>query len=299
MPLLQREPPGDVGSLDDLLGIALAMEEEAVRRYTQLADLMDGRDAADTAAVFHALAMEEREHAVGIVEWAGRLGRSRPNAPPFVWRLPPEIAASWEDLTDRTRVTPYQTLSLAVVNEQRAVAYFSYIAADAPNDEVRGFAEALAAEELNHAALLRRERRKAFRRQEERRPALRDADPEDLKKTIADRYAEAAGLHAALALALVSAGDPEGASTLTRIAGEEAAMAGTDATPERSKAHLPASAGEILRAAMGPCEELSELLSDIAGQTGDEALMLHAQAAMGRTVGHLVSLAAELRRLGR
>ncbi|HEY0837572.1 MAG TPA: ferritin family protein, partial [Azospirillum sp.] len=145
--------------------MALAMEEEAVRRYRQLATIMESRYALDTAATFLTLAEEEQDHAQAIAALAGRLGRPLASGAAFTWRLPPEIAASWDDLTDRTRVTPYRALAVAVLNEQRGFAWFSYVAANATDPDVRRQAEALAAEELNHAAMLRRERRAAFRRE--------------------------------------------------------------------------------------------------------------------------------------
>ena len=59
-------------------------------------------------------------------------------------------------------VTPYQALASAVRHEQRSFAFWSYVAAHAEADEVKAAAERMALEELEHTALLRRERRKAF-----------------------------------------------------------------------------------------------------------------------------------------
>ena len=47
MKLLCQEPGAPVESEADLIGIALALEREAVRRYRQLASLMDARGAVE------------------------------------------------------------------------------------------------------------------------------------------------------------------------------------------------------------------------------------------------------------
>ena len=65
---------------------------------------------------------------------------------------------------DAYTVTAYRMLAIAVRNEQRAFAYFAYVAAHAADRELRQLAEDLAHERLGHAATLRRERRKAWRR---------------------------------------------------------------------------------------------------------------------------------------
>ena len=69
---------------------------------------------------------------------------------------------------DPYTVTAYRVLAIAVRNEQRAFAFFAYVAAHAPDQELRQLAEDLAHERLGHAATLRRERRKAWRRMLER-----------------------------------------------------------------------------------------------------------------------------------
>ena len=80
----------------------------------------------------------------------------------------------WRFLEGSTRREPvgpahtYRALAIAVRNKERAFAFYSYIAAEARSPGVRALAEDLARDELEHAAVLRRERRRAFRRE---RPA--------------------------------------------------------------------------------------------------------------------------------
>lgn len=296
MPLLRHEPQGGVRSLDELLGVALALEQEAVRRYTQLAALMDQRGETDTAATFRALIAEEQDHVRAVDGWARSLGRPSPDAPAFLWRLPPELAASWDELTERTRLTPYQALSLAVLNEQRAFAFYSYISASAPDEPVRTHAEALAREELRHAALLRRERRKAFRRergQAERKPARADT-PAELERLVVALLSATAAEHTALAVRLHALGDGEGAALLTRIAAEERALIPFDSEAPPSRASAPEDAPTCLSAAVAASERLAEAFADVAAQATDELVLTESLRLQEAVVGHLALLAERL-----
>ena len=302
MPLLNQEPQVRVLSLDELLGIALALEQEAVRRYTQLATLMDQRGETDTADTFRALVVEEQDHVQAVDGWAHSLGRPSPDAPPFLWLLPPEIAASWDELTERTRLTPYQALSLAVVNEQRAFAFYSYIAAGAPDESVRTHAEALAREELRHAALLRRERRKAFHRERgraERVPARADT-PAALERLVVELLSTAAAEHTALASRLHALGDGDGATLLTRIAGEEQALTPSGSRPPSPQASLPERASRhetvpaCLRAAVAGSERLAEAFGDVAAQATDELVLTESLRLQEAVVRHLALLAERI-----
>ena len=288
--LFESEPFTALSSVEELLGMALAMEEEAVRRYRQLASLMDARHAPDAAAVFLALAEEEQDHAHAIAALAGRLGRPAPEGAAYTWRLPPEIGASWDDLTDRTRVTPYKALAVAVLNEQRGFAWFSYVSANATDPELRRQAEALANEELTHAALLRRERRAAYRRERAAAPAEAPSTVEELAALLRPRLSAAARRHMAFAAALSAAGDPESATLLTRIAAQEGGAPPTPPAP-------PAPVADLLRAAIAPCAELSELLADIAASATEEPVLLAAQRRQEEAVAHMQAIAERLRAL--
>ncbi len=293
MPLLRHEPQGRVETLADLLGIALALEQEAVRRYNQLAALMDLRGEADTAATFRALAAEERGHVTAVDDWAHGLGLPSPDAPAFLWRLPPEIAASWDELTERTRLTPYQALSLAVVNEQRAFAFYSYIAAQAEEEPVRTHAETLAREELRHAALLRRERRRAFRRErsrEDRKPTRADT-PAELARIATALLSAAASEHAALAARLDALGEGVGAALLTRIADEERRLVPPEAGTAALDIAPPATATACRQAAVAVAERLAEAFGDVAEHATDEAVLVEALRLQEVAVGHLALLA--------
>lgn len=287
MKLLCQEPGAPVESEAELIGIALALEREAVRRYRQLAALMDEHGAVETAATFRALMEEERCHVEAVASVAAELTGDVPDTEPFVWRLPPEIAASWEELAGRSDLTPYRALSLAVLNEERAFAFYSYIVSAATDPAVRKQAQALALEELSHAAKLRHQRRKAWRkpRQEHGTTVAPVEDLDGLASLAAGMAAEAIGILRAAAFALDSADS----SVMIRIADDLAALsAGADLLPARFDPAL--SHGQNLRSALLPLEKMAEAFSDIAERTGDEAVMLEAQRLFGIAVGHATAL---------
>ncbi|MGF7209742.1 rubrerythrin [Skermanella aerolata] len=292
MKLLCQEPGAPVESEADLIGIALALEWEAVRRYRQLAALMDEHGAVETAATFRALMEEERCHVAAVASVSAALTGEVPDTEPFVWRLPPEIAASWEELAGRTDLTPYRALSLAVLNEERAFAFYSYIVSAATDPAVRKQAQALALEELGHAAKLRHQRRQAWRasRQEHRDAVPLVEDLHDLAPLAAGMAAEATAVLRAAASALGS----DDSSAVIRIADDLAVLsAGADLPTTPFDPTLGRK--QILRSALLPLEKMAEAFSDIAERTRDEAVMLEAQRLLGIAVGHAVALAERSR----
>lgn len=157
--------PRPVHSCDELFEILRVMEHEAAARYEALAIRMTERGAGEVAAVFRSLAEEEREHGNMAARWleesTGQARASvvdRKNSP-----NPVEADETVARMGVDRHVTPYAAFSLAVRGEERAFAYWSYVSAQAKDPRVKAAAESIAHEELEHAALLRRERRRAYR----------------------------------------------------------------------------------------------------------------------------------------
>lgn len=158
-PINPDYPIHAITSVDELMDIAVAMEAEAARRYDQLARRTQASGQADLVEVFRQLAQLERDHERGLESWARREGRRPPVAAQFSWRLP----ETFGDEADDHPLDPYQALAIAVRNEERAFAFYSYLSAlCAGRDDLSTRAEALAREELKHVALLRGWRRRAF-----------------------------------------------------------------------------------------------------------------------------------------
>ena len=174
MPLLRTtlqraEPAGTLQSLDELFALANAMEREAATKYAELAVEMQRQDRADMATVFNDLAAAEREHVDSVTKWS-QLRRGKDPDPALVrWDAPETLdaEAAAEVRTSRL-MTPYRALAVAVRNEERAFAFWSYLAAYSDDPEVKKASEAMAKEELGHVATLRKQRRRAYRSDEGR-----------------------------------------------------------------------------------------------------------------------------------
>ena len=167
--LLKSEPAGTLQSLGELFALANAMEREAADRYTGLANDMQRQNKRDLATVFLQLAAAEREHVDSVARWSqSRLGKA-PDPALVRWEAPEtfdnETAA---EITTSRLMTPYCALSMAVRNEERAFAFWSYVAGFAEDPEIKKAAEAMAREELGHVAILRKERRRAYHNEHDR-----------------------------------------------------------------------------------------------------------------------------------
>lgn len=175
--LLKAEPAGNLHSLDELFALASAMEQEAADRYTELADDMRRQNKSDLAEVFTQLAAEERGHVDSVARWSqSRLGKA-PDPALVRWDGPRTFDLETETEIRTSRLmTPYRALSMAVRNEERAFAFWSYVAAFAVGPEIKKAAEAMAGEELRHVSTLRKERRRAYHREHDRtHPARGDS----------------------------------------------------------------------------------------------------------------------------
>jgi rubrerythrin len=161
--LLKSEPAGTLQSLGELFALAHAMEREAADRYTGLAAEMQRQNKLDLAAVFSELAAAEREHVDSVAHWSqSRLGKA-PDSGLVRWEAPETFdSETAAEIKTSRLMTPYRALSMAVRNEERAFAFWSYVAGFAKDPEIRKAAEAMAREELGHVATLRKERRRAY-----------------------------------------------------------------------------------------------------------------------------------------
>jgi rubrerythrin len=167
--LLMSEPAGTVESLDELFALANAMEEEAAKKYSELAEDMRRQNKSALAEIFAQLAAAEREHVDSVTRWS-QSRRGRVPDPALVrWEAPETFDAETADEIRTSRLTsPYRALAMAVRNEERAFAFWSYLAAYSQDLEIKKAAEAMAKEELGHVSILRKERRRAFHREHDR-----------------------------------------------------------------------------------------------------------------------------------
>lgn len=286
-----NEPGRVIHTIGELLSVLQAMEQKAARRYADLAEKMENRGAVDLAALFHRLAEEEREHVRQVAHWrenhTSRVGDSssgRPAATP-----PPEPDETAE-LADSATLTPYRALTVAVREEERAMVFWSYVSAQAPDKAVRQAAEKIAHQELEHAALLRHERRRAYRAERGESLAPAAVAPAVL-------LLQAEGLEHELLAALdhLAAGpgeDGAAARDLVRMTREmigslEALRARSAPAPAGSRGSPVAPAGA---SPMVMAELAVEIYFSIAGQAVNEAVLTTAQSLAERAIGRLARL---------
>lgn len=168
--LLKSEPAGTLRSLDETFALAYAMEQEAATRYAELADDMRRQNKGDLAEVFSRLAAAERDHVDSVTRWSQSRRGKAPDAALVRWEAPETVDADGAtELKTSRLMTPYRALAMAVRNEERAFAFWSYLAAYSEDPEVKKAAEAMAREELGHVSVLRKERRQAYHKEYDRK----------------------------------------------------------------------------------------------------------------------------------
>ena len=145
--------PKPVQTIHDLMVQALAMEREAVDRYTELAEMMAVHNNNEVAELFRKMAGYEQLHVQHILK---DMGWSADSAP-----LPPEGAWSTTEAPEAVPIDemhylmhPWHALQLARAAEQRAVEFFDGLARQATDAEIRGAAEEMRAEEVEHVGLI-------------------------------------------------------------------------------------------------------------------------------------------------
>lgn len=299
--LLSREPHARVENVRELLGLASAVEVEAVRRYAQLASLMEQRGERDTAAIFHQMREIEQSHVDFVEGRAHALEHDLAPAGEFTWRLPPEIAGSWSEIQRSALLTPYRALAIAVINEERTFALYSYIASASNDPDVTREAETLAREELFHAAELRVRRRQAYHHEFPGRvvPAAKAVETltefHDLEARLSQQAATA--LHST-AQALAVRGDNVSAELVAGLAqreAEAARAAGVAPAPATVMTDAGSKDSAVrLQEALRPLETSSEAYEEVIARAAHDDLLQAAQASLHRVVEGISALGRRL-----
>ncbi|MEN8108421.1 MAG: ferritin family protein [Pseudomonadota bacterium] len=168
----------DIHTTAELISIALAAEREAIRRYSELAARMHEHGNEEAGSLFERMVDEERAHEKQLIEWATLEGLAiSMDVGPIRWEDPGVATIYDAEAKDPDQSTAYKALAFAVHNEERAFRFYSYIAANSKDPDVRDHAEVLAREELGHAALLRTQRRRAWHAQRSQHRTEPGIDP--------------------------------------------------------------------------------------------------------------------------
>jgi rubrerythrin len=186
MALLKREPFAPVRSLAELFALAHGMEREAAERYGELAERMRSLGNPKLAAAFERLAADERRHVESVAGLSIAETGSPPQPSQVRWPPPETLDFEGVDAAAPPLVTEYRVLSVAVRNEERAFTFWAYVAAQADSAAVREAAERMARIELEHVALLRRRRRRAYHLEERKRARAVAPENRILERRLAD-----------------------------------------------------------------------------------------------------------------
>ena len=115
-----------INSMAELLAHALALEIEAVDRYAELAEVMESHNNREVADLFTKMSEIEKLH---VDQIRTQIRTRKLNKLPdihYQW-----ISAEGPETTDPADLhylmTPYQALSLALLNEQRACDFYKGI----------------------------------------------------------------------------------------------------------------------------------------------------------------------------
>lgn len=260
-----REEASAIASVDDLVAMGAALSRAAAHRYAA--------SAAATAAAGNGLTAELLRSLA-----AAQHAESESTVP-----LPRDLSVTLDELGDDDPYTlaPYRVLAVAVQHHQRIFAFYAYIAAYAEEKSVRRLAETLASEQLDLAALRRRERRAAWRAMtgpaSRRRPAPNG--PEETRALAATIERDMTFRHRALAKAALLQGDPVTAEVLHRIADEALALPQPHAEPvaDAARTSSPSTSFDLLRGALLDLECAHALYTRAAGGSAGEDVMLDAQ----------------------
>lgn len=298
MGILKKEPPGRIRSAEELLAIAYAMEREAGRRYRGFAERMHLQGEENLAVLFTFLANIEDKHADQVDMRARAIVGKTPDPKIIVWDFPESMDRGEQP---SYLLTPYRALAVAVRNEERAFAFFAYLASGAEDSALRKLAEDFAKDELDHATLLRRERRKAWRKEDHGGPfgAQGLVRPETLsafRVQAAAMEGAAAEGHRALAASLRAEGDTATAGLFESAAADELAcmqsivstLAGKE--PQMELKTSP----KTLRDGLRILEYAFERYSDIVERAADESVMREAQTLSERALRRLASIEGSL-----
>ena len=140
-------------TLEEFMAHALAMEREAVDRYTDFADALETHNNQEVAKLFRTMAGYESKHAEKIMAEMGWT-----EAPPLTSRrlYGPGQEAPEAMPIDAVHylMQPWHALQLALAAEKRAEAFFAVLARMATTEAVRQAALELQAEEAGHVALV-------------------------------------------------------------------------------------------------------------------------------------------------
>ncbi|MDX9860197.1 MAG: ferritin family protein [Rhodospirillales bacterium] len=142
-----------IDTIEEFLAHALNLESEVAERYEEIADSMEIHNNTEVAQLFRKLARASAKHAGEMRERAA--GKVLPKIAPwdFQWG---DASAPETPSMDKTHylMTPYQALDMARNAEIQAQNYYTSVADNTSNADVRKLGLEFAYEEAEHVDLV-------------------------------------------------------------------------------------------------------------------------------------------------
>lgn len=145
----------EIKSLDQFLGFAVRLEEDASIHYDELGASMDECGNTEVAKLFHDLAGYSRLHLEQARSRAGSIDVTAHLPPDYVWpdHATPERTSLWAGDPDLTRM---DALKAAMQGERRGYDFYYAVAGTTKDPEIAAMANEFVKEEAEHVEILSR-----------------------------------------------------------------------------------------------------------------------------------------------
>ena len=143
----------EIRSLDDFLGYAVKVEEDAAIHFEELAAAMEQVGNQEVATLFAQLGRFSRLHLAEATKRAGAIDVSKHVPPDYVWpdHVTPERTALWAGDPALSRL---DALRAALQGERRGYEFYYSVAGTTNNADIRAAANEFVHEEAEHVKVL-------------------------------------------------------------------------------------------------------------------------------------------------
>lgn len=295
----------EISSVEQLLATALAAEKNAAKRYREISNRMQESGQDELVHLFRRMAESESRHVEEVEQMIQALGVTDLPEPQIIAWKHPLVRDNKKRATSPKTSTPYLALAYAVNNEELAFRFYSYVAANATDDDVRRFAEVFAQEELAHAALLRKQRRLAYHAQRTSKGSQKTSVSDQIRSMadllraaidIETRFrdllnqAYAKGLHISELAAQSDTLIQEMTDTLVAL-GSDTEQTADDATQDPTgDSAEPNDQRDLLSAIAASADRAFTFYDDVTRTSKDEQVMLKAQELTRKSLDRIIAL---------
>jgi len=143
----------EIATVDEFIGYAVKVEEDAAIHFDELAGMMEGCGNAEVAKLFRQLAGFSRLHLAEAKKRAGSIDLSKVIPPDYVWpsHATPERTEIWAADPTLSRL---DGLKAALQGERRGYEFYRAVVAKTKSPEIEAMAKEFVKEEAEHVKIL-------------------------------------------------------------------------------------------------------------------------------------------------